>query len=147
MWCIRPSNLQRYLPSLGAALALGLPLPASAVDAQEGLWEISIAMRVEGQDYGPYTRQQCITKADVQEPSRLFAETTGSCEYANKRFYGNQLSFNVRCNAGIPLSGTGQVEYGADWVKGNMELEAQVPDGPSVETASEISGKRLGPCP
>lgn len=143
MWCTRP----RLLRWLGAGLALSLPFAALAVEAQDGLWEIGIVMRVEGQDYGPYTRQQCITQADVQDPSRLFAETTGSCEYTNKRDFGNQLSFNVRCNAGIPLSGTGQIEYGADWVKGNMELEAQVPDGPSVETASAIAGKRLGQCP
>jgi hypothetical protein len=151
MWCIRHKNgcgnyLQRYLQLLGVCLALGIPFAAFAVDAQEGLWEIGLVMRVEGKDYGPYTRQQCVTKADAQDPSRLFAETTGSCEYTNKRYFGSQFSFNVRCNTDIPLSGTGQVEYGADWVKGNMALSAQVADGPSVETASEISGKRLGKC-
>ncbi len=125
-------------------------LPATApaaTDVLEGLWEISLAMRVEGQDYGPYTRQQCITKADAQDPSKLFAESSGGCEYANKRYFGKQFSFNVRCNAGIPLTGTGQVEFSAEQMTGSMTLMAQMPDGPSVETASEISGKRLGACP
>lgn len=118
----------------------------AAADVLDGLWEIGLVMRVEGQDYGPYTRQQCLTKADAQEPSKLFAEASGGCEYANKRYFGNQFNFNVRCNVGIPLTGTGQVEFSAERMSGSMNLSAQVPDGPSVEMASAISGKRLGPC-
>ena len=130
------------------ACAMLISLPAyAATDALEGMWEIGLVMRVEGQDYGPYTRQQCITKADAQDPAKLFADTGGTgCEYTNKRYFGNQFSFNVRCTAGIPLTGTGQVEFSTERVKGSMNLIAQVPDGPSVETASEISGKRLGTC-
>ena len=123
-----------------------LPMAALAADVLDGLWEIGLVMRVEGKDYGPYTRQQCITKADAQEPSKLFAEAGGGCEYANKRYFGNQFSFNVRCNAGIPLTGIGQVEFSAERMSGSMNLSAQMPGGPSVETASEISGKRLGNC-
>jgi hypothetical protein len=119
----------------------------AASDVLEGQWEISLAMRVEGQDYGPYTRQQCINKTDAQDPAKLFAESGGGCEYTNKRYFGNQFTFNVRCNAEIPLTGTGQVEFSAERVKGSMNLVAQMPGGPSVETASEIVGKRLGKCP
>lgn len=118
----------------------------AATDVLEGQWEISLVMRVEGQDYGPYTRQQCISKSDAQDPAKLFAESGGGCEYTNKHYFGNQFTFNVRCNAGIPLTGTGQVEFRPERVKGSMELIAQTPGGPSVETASEISGRRLGPC-
>lgn len=123
-----------------------LPVTALAADVLDGLWEIGLVMRVEGQDYGPYTRQQCITKADAQEPSKLFAEADSGCEYVNKRYFGNQFSFNVRCNAGIPLTGTGQVEFSPEHMSGSMNLSAQMPGGPSVETASQISGKRLGGC-
>lgn len=131
---------------LFALLLSLLSMAAVAADVLDGLWEISLVMRVEGQDYGPSTRQQCITKADAQDPSKLFAESGGGCEYANKRYFGNQFSFNVRCNAGIPLTGTGQVEFSAERMSGSMNLMAQMPGGPSVETASEISGKRLGTC-
>lgn len=128
-------------------LMLGLlSLTTHAAEVREGLWDLSALMHVEGQNYGPYNRQQCITKEDVQNPAHLFGETTGTCDFTNKHFFGNQFSFNVHCNAGIPLSGTGEVEYGSDWIKGHMELSAQVSGGPSVETVSEISGKRLGDC-
>lgn len=136
--------------SLTGLLAAALCLPqagTAAVEAQDGLWELGIALRVEGRDHGPYMRRQCTTKADVQNPSRLFAESVGSCEYTNLRQFGNQITFNVRCNEAVPLSGIGQIEYGADWVRGSMTLDAQLPNGPSVETESEISGRRLGPCP
>lgn len=140
--------MTRFAPTCFIALGVlfSSPLAQAATDVLEGQWEISLVMRVEGQDYGPYSRQQCITKADAQDPAKLFAEAGGSCEYANRRFFGNQFNFNVRCNAGIPLTGTGQVEFSADHFHGSMSLSAQVEGGPSVETASEISGKRLGAC-
>lgn len=125
-----------------------LPMTAHAFeDVQEGLWELTAVMHVDGgQDYGPYTQKQCITKKDIQNPALLFAEGTGNCDFTNQRFFVNEFSFNVRCNAGIPLTGTGKVEYGSNWVKGNMDLTAQVPGGASVETSSEVSGKRVGDC-
>lgn len=128
-------------------LLSALPVTTLAADVLEGQWEISLVMRVEGQDYGPYTRQQCITKADAQNPSKIFAEADSGCEYINKRYFGNQFSFNVRCNAGIPLTGIGQVEFSQERMSGSMNLSVQPPEGgPSVETASQISGKRLGSC-
>lgn len=136
--------MKRLAAIVGLSLA---PLMAmAAADVLEGLWEISLVMRVEGKDYGPYTRQQCITEADAHDPSKLFAESGGACEYTNKRYFGNQFSFNVRCNAGLPLTGTGMVEFSADSVKGSMNLTAQIAGGPSVETDSQISGRRLGNC-
>lgn len=133
--------------ALAALLIVFSANTLASTDVLEGQWEISLMMRVEGQDYGPQTRQQCISKSDAQDPAKLFAESGGGCEYTNKRYFGNQFTFNVRCNAGIPLTGTGQVEFSAERVKGSMTLIAQMPGGPSVETASEISGKRLGKCP
>jgi len=131
------------------ALLLLASMPCAHADVQEGLWEITLAMRVDGakEDFGPYTKQQCFTKADAQNPSKLFADSDGSCEYVNKRYYGNQFNFNVRCNTGIPLSGTGQVEFSSNRFEGDMQLSAQVENGPSVETHSKVSGKRLGKCP
>jgi hypothetical protein len=129
-----------------AALLLAFSITAYAGDVIEGLWEISLVMRVEGQDYGPYTRQECINKTEGQDPGKLFGAAGNECEFVNKRYFGNQFNFNVRCNAGIPLEGTGQVEFSPDRMHGSMMLNARVPEGPSVETASEISGKRLGAC-
>jgi hypothetical protein len=132
---------------LFALLLVVLPLTAAAaVDVREGLWELGATVHLENQTMGPYTRQQCITKEDLQHPERIFGETNGSCDYTSKRYFGNQFSFNVRCNSGIPLTGTGEVEYGADWMTGHMELSAQVSGGPTIESTSEIAGKRLGDC-
>jgi hypothetical protein len=122
------------------------PMAAQAADVQEGLWDISLTMTTQGQSFGPYNKQQCFTKADTQDPSRLFAESTGGCEYTNKKYFGNQFNFNVRCTGNIPLSGTGQVEFSSDRFRGSMNLTAQMAGGPSVESVSEISGKRLGDC-
>lgn len=129
-----------------AALALVFAVAAQASDVLDGQWEISLVMRVEGQSFGPYIQQQCIDKATAQDPGKLFGAAGNECEFVNKRYFGNQFSFNVRCNAGLPLEGTGQVEFSADQMHGSMALSARVPNSPSVETVSEISGKRLGAC-
>jgi hypothetical protein len=132
-----------------AALLMLLPAAAHAqlIDLQDGVWQIDVALRVDGQDYGPYSRQQCVTREDLRDPAKLFAVTTESCEYTNLRFFVDEFSFNVRCNAGIPLAGTGKVVFGDNRFTGDMTVSAQVPGGPSVESATAISGKRLGACP
>ena len=147
MWYTRNmlnSCLQRCLVFLLLA-----PAVSAYADVQEGLWEITFSMRMDGteQDLGPYTKQQCFTKADTQDPSKLFGDSDGSCEYVNKRYNGNQFYFSVRCNIGIPLSGTGQAEFSSDSLEGDMQLSAQTEGGPSVGTHSKVFGKRLGACP
>lgn len=134
------------MKAIAVAWMLAFPLLAQATDILEGQWEISLMMRVEGQDYGPQTRKACINQEEAKDPSKLFGAAGNECQFVNKRYFGNQFNFNVRCNAGLPLEGVGQVEFGADNFHGSMTLIAKVPDGPSVETASEISGKRLGAC-
>lgn len=137
---------------LSAAVLLSLmtALPAyAAMDVQEGQWEITLTMKADGSEqiFGPYTNSQCFTRADAQNPAKLFADTGGTgCEYTNKHYYANHFTFNIRCGGGIPLSGTGEVEFSSDRFEGSMNLQAQVEGGPTVETHSEVSGKRLGTC-
>lgn len=137
---------------LNAALLCSLMavLPAdAAMDVQEGQWEITLTMKAGGseQAFGPYTKNQCFTKADAQNPAKLFADTGATgCEYSNKRYEANRFSFNIRCGGGIPLSGSGVVEFSSDRFAGSMNLQAQLEGGPAVETHSDVSGKRLGPC-
>ena len=113
---------------LNAALLCSLmaALPAyAAMDVQDGQWEITLTMKAGGseQAFGPYTRNQCFTKADAQNPAKLFADTSGTgCEYSNKRYEANRFSFNIRCGGGIPLSGTGEVEFTSDRFAGNDQL-------------------------
>jgi hypothetical protein len=138
------------LLGFAAMLMLMTALPAqAAMDVQEGQWEITLTMKAGGVDqaFGPYSRNQCFTKADAQNPAKLFADTGGtSCEYSNQRYSANRFSFDVRCGGAIPLSGSGEVGFSADRFAGSMNLQAQLGDGQAVETHSEISGRRLGPC-
>ena len=131
---------------LFCVLLMAMALPAWGADVMEGEWEVGLVMRVGGQDYGPQYRRQCFTQADAKNPGRLFGEPVGGCEFVKMHYFGSQASFNVRCNAEIPLTGTGQVEFSKESFYGTLNLVAQLPNGPSVDTEAEINGKRLGPC-
>jgi hypothetical protein len=131
------------------ALLTVLPVVA-AMDVQEGQWEITLTMKAaggDGQTFGPYSKSQCITQADVQNPAKLFADTgVSGCEFSNKRYDVNRFNFSIRCGGAIPLSGSGEVEFSPDRFAGSMNLQAQLEGGPAVETRSEVSGRRLGSC-
>jgi len=139
----------RSLPKcLWFLLFAAAALPAQA-EMQGGLWNLTVTMKVDGsaKPFGPYSQSQCFTQADLQDPGKLFAEGDNAvCEYVNKRYYANQITFNIRCGGGIPLGGTGEVEFGRDAFEGHMDLGANAEGGPTVETHSQVSGKRAGPC-
>ena len=128
-------------------VCLTLPSIARSNDIKEGLWQISLMMRADDQDFGPFTQEYCFTSSEIQNPSKLFAQAMNNCEFTNRRLFGNEFRFNIHCNVGIPFMGLGVVEYSPDSLHGSMELQAGGNGSPSVETRSEILGKRLGSCP
>jgi hypothetical protein len=137
----------RSLPKHLLLILLVTPFPVHA-EVLEGLWKLTLIMRVDGviQPFGPYTQSQCFTQVDIQDPGKLFTEDVDSaCNFTNKRYFANMYTFNLRCN-NIDIGGTGEVEYGRDKFVGHMTVSAKKKGGPLVESISEITGKRVGPC-
>jgi len=134
-------------------LALALTLLLSifslrAEDVNPGLWDISLTMTPEGAaPIGPFSQQKCFTKADAQDPQKLFAEAGGvDCSYGDTQVQGNRLSFSIRCGGEMPLSGHGSVTFSSSSFEGEMDVTANISGIGELQSKSQISGKRAGDC-
>ncbi len=75
----------------------------------------------------------------------------GTCRFSNRNDTGSRYSFTVSCGGVIPMSGSGSVSYGPQSMNGELVLGAALPsveDGKTqtVNTRSELSGRRIGNC-
>jgi len=140
-------------PAKYSRIALGLVLLLStcalqAEDVKPGLWNISLTMTPEGAaPIGPFSQQKCFTKADAQDPQKLFAEAGGvDCSYGDTQVQGNHLSFSMRCGGEVPLSGHGSVTFNSTSFEGEMDVTANISGIGEIQSKNQISGKRAGDC-
>lgn len=135
--------------TLLACLLQSVAFPVYGDDALAGLWTITLNMTAAGMEneLGPYTRTQCITWEDAQNPDKLFAEMGGGCTYGDKQYQGSRFTFTVQCSGIVPMQGKGEVSFGANAFDGSIAIEANVSDMGPLQTKSQVKGRRLGDCP
>lgn len=125
-------------------MALGF-LPAIAIagpDFEEGEWEITTTMKMEGMPFAPppVTFRQCMTR-DERVPQR--EDPSQSCEMLEQDVSGDTVSWTMRCDGS---ESTGEVTYSGDSLEGSMHMTTQNGGGEMAMT-SHMQGHRIGPCP
>src|SRR3972149_9071693 len=98
---------------LGALVLLagtGLPMATFAEDMTPGLWEIAMETRVAaspGFAPGPFKLSQCLTAADVRDPSKLLGGLANpgasSCTYTDKSYSGSTFRFTMTCSGAYAI--------------------------------------------
>ena len=125
---------------------------ARADDVAPGLWEIILAAKVDaepGFDPGPLTTNQCLTKKDAQDPSRILGSlaTAGAsdCTYSKAAYAGNTLHFAMQCSGTLSLKTTGDITFSSTKMSGALTTSSSI-DGKSVVFKSALTARRLGDC-
>lgn len=133
------------------AAALGGTAALAAVNMQEGNWEMTIKVKLEGLPFSmpPMTVKstQCITKKDLV-PST--ASKDQKCTISEQRESGSTVSWKVTCTEkdGSASVGEGTVTYSGNTFKGSIKTTTKDKHGKVESTStSELSGKRKGDCP
>lgn len=123
-------------------LPLAIISPAWA-DIDPGNWELTATTEMQGiKEPATFKQTRCLTPEDARDPSRLFGPSPGAtCQFVNRQDTGSVLTFEIECNAGQPIRGTGSVRYGRDTVEGELELRTE-----GFSARSRISGRRIGGC-
>jgi hypothetical protein len=130
--------------------AVALVSVTRAEDIAPGLWELSLDARVDsdlGFQPGPVTLNQCISKDDARDPSKLLgpiaaAGATG-CSYSEKSYVGQEFRFTMQCSGTLELTTTGDVTFSATTLRGMITTSSSI-DGGKVEFTSALVGRRLG---
>jgi len=126
-----------FLCSLFFAAAVNA---GSGLDIEDGMWEITSAVKMQGMTIPPMTFSQCITKDNAVPQNSSPGQD--NCKVTDMKTVGSTVSWKVTCNGqGGQMKGNGKITYHGDRFEGKMTTESM---GMVMET--EMSGKRKGPC-
>jgi Protein of unknown function (DUF3617) len=135
---------------------------AAMVEMRPGQWETTVEVlrlnmaNVPGMPAGmtqplppPTTVRSCVTPEQARRPNAdMFAGgNQAGCTYENFSMTGGRMQGVVTCNSsGTTVRSTFNGSFGAESMQ--VESETQVSaNGVTVDTASRVTGRRLGDCP
>ena len=119
---------------------VSVSLAGSLPDMQEGLWEITTKVEMQGMDLPAATHRQCLKKTD---PIPQGSQPGQECEIADVQVVGNTVSWRMQCSQpGGEIRGTGEITYHGDRFEGVMRIEME-----GTAMVSRMSGRRVGDCP
>ena len=143
--------MRRHIVTLGICV-LAVAGVARAEDLAPGLWELTLEARADADPAfqpGPIKAEQCLTKADARDPSKLLAPlaTAGAtgCNYTQKSYVGQKFRFAMQCSGTLDLTTTGEVTFSATTLRGTITTSSSL-DGKPEELKSTLTGRRLGDC-
>ena len=115
----------------------------SGVDFEEGMWEITSQVKMQGMNIPAQTFTQCITKDNmVPQNNDPNLQDGGGCKILNVKTSGNTVSWSMVCNTGGgEMKGKGKITYQRDRFKGESTAEMM-----GMVMVTEMNGRRTGPC-
>ena len=133
--------------SMAAAVLFALHVHAAAPNMKEGLWEITVKTEMEGMPGAmpARTMQQCITQAELADPSKTTPGAQGDrrCKITDYRMQGNTASWKTVCEG--DMSGSGTMTYAGSSYTGTQTVSMKH-DGKTVNMTMNFAGRHLGAC-
>jgi uncharacterized protein DUF3617 len=116
---------------------------------RDGRWEVKIEREFAGapMQLPPTTTEQCITPEDAKDPNKAAPQMQGrgrgpqNCKVSDQKIEGNKVSWTMKCEGEMAMTGTGEFVYAADAYTGTLKMET----GRGAMTM-KYTGKRLGDC-
>lgn len=135
---------------LAATALLAFPAHAAAPNMKEGLWEVTVKTEMPGMPAGmpPQTMQQCITKKDLEDPSKTTPGGQGPdkrCRMTDYNLQGNTATWKVVCEGDNAMTGSGTVTYSGTSYTGKQTMSMKV-EGKPLNMTATFSGRHLGDC-
>jgi hypothetical protein len=132
-----------------AVLIVAAAAAATLAQARrDGEWEVKTEMVMEGMPAMPgQTMKQCITPEEANDPQKAMPQGgrgrggSGDCKVSDRKEEGNKVTWTMKCEGAPPVTGTGEIVYGADSYNGTMKMDM----GGRAMTM-KYTGKRLGDC-
>jgi hypothetical protein len=118
---------------------------AAPPNMQEGKWEVTMAMKVEGVPFPmpPMKYTQCFTKEDVKDGNKTLptgSDKKDTCEVKDVKASSNSATWKMVCKDGT--TGNGEITYKGSSYISTMTLVTK--DGGT--TVNNIKARRLGDC-
>ena len=142
----------RFAAALISAAAVSGSLLAQVPGPRAGNWQITMEISIPGMPHGmpPMTMNQCITKEQAADPSKLVPQGAGrgmppDCKVSDMKTEGDKTSWSMKCEGQIAMSGTAEFTFNGDTYTGITKIDTDRGGQPMTMTM-KYSGKRLGDC-
>lgn len=110
------------------------------VNMQEGMWEITSQVKMQGMAIPPVTFSQCITKDNLVP--REAASEQDACTVNDMQTIGDTISWTIACKGqGGDMKSKGNITYHGDRFEGEVTTEHM-----GMMMVTEMHGRRTGPC-
>jgi hypothetical protein len=138
--------------NLAMVVALSLMSAGAAfadVNMQEGLWEISGEMKIEGLPFPmppvPMKFNQCLTKKDMVPVKK---EKNQECKTSSTKIEGSTVSWTVQCKdkSGVVTDSNGSATYKGNMFDSTAHTVTTDAKGAKSQSSMKMSGKRTGDC-
>ena len=134
---------------IAATAVLAFHAHAAAPNMKEGLWEITAKSEMQGMPGGmpPTTMQQCITKKDLDDPSKTTPAAQGDkrCKMTDYKLQGNTATWKMACEGENAMTGSGTITYTGSSYAGTQTMSMRL-EGKALNMTVNFSGRHLGDC-
>jgi len=131
-----------FFASIILLTAISISFAGSGPNMKEGLWEITVTIKMPGMEMPPMKHTQCMTKKDFvpQGPQQPGQE----CNIADVKVDGNTVTWTIQCTTqGGEMKGTGKMTYSGESFEGTMIM---LMPSTNMKITNLMSGKRIGDC-
>ena len=123
--------------------------PAFAVNMQEGQWEHTMEIKMEGlpveKPSMPFTTTQCLTQKDMVPKT---SKKEQNCEVKDQKITGDKVSWKVKCvEKEAVTESEGEITYSGSAYTGTMKTKTIDKSGRAMNSTTKMKGRRVGDCP
>ncbi len=120
----------------------------SKIQMEDGEWEMTATMTMNGQKVPPQTTKSCMTKAEMTpERWRKQMPPDAKCT-SDHSVKAGTMSWKLSCTTDAStMTMSGKIAFKGKTFKGDATLTASGKGAPDMKGAMTMVGKRLGACP
>ena len=98
----------------------------------------------------PMKVTQCLTEEDAEDPQQMMPQGRGrgnnlDCKVTDYKLVDKKATWQMACGGQTPMTGSGEIVYGADTYTGAMKMTMSRGGQPQTMTM-KYDAKRLGDC-
>lgn len=122
------------------------------VDMQEGEWEYTMEMKMEGMEEMPFQMpptkmRECITKDDLVPEASTSEKDEEKCKRIGYKVVGNTVKWKVVCaEEDMKSESEGEITYSGNSYKGTMHTKTTEKNGEVRNILIKLTGRRIGEC-
>jgi hypothetical protein len=121
--------------------------PVRAIDMQEGMWEHTMEVKMEGMPgvpAMPFTTKQCMTKKDLVPQS---SENKENCKILEQKITGNKVVWKAKCTEkNSVIESEGEITYSGTSYSGTQKTKITEKGGQVMTSTTKMKGRRIGDC-